>query len=139
MAKLARDVTPKSERLQPYIEKCITNVASNAILKEKQAVLRDEKYDTRWTLMLEKQDVNIGLLKGNIAAKKRKEDLALMTADTSTMDEEVKACYKEQHNLIFKEMRAPPTTSTPPTSSTPPATSCTPEAVSTHAEDVSTI
>jgi hypothetical protein len=41
--------------------------------------------------MFEKQEVKIGLLKTNVVAIKRKEDLALLTADTSSMCAEVKA------------------------------------------------
>jgi hypothetical protein len=44
--------------------------------------------------MFEKQEVKIGLLKTNVAAKKRKEDLTLLTPDTSTMGVEVKAWHK---------------------------------------------
>jgi hypothetical protein len=43
------------ERLQSCLEKYIANVTTNN-------VLRDEKYDARWAMMFEKQEVMIGLL-----------------------------------------------------------------------------
>jgi hypothetical protein len=68
--------------------------------------------------MFEKQEVKIDLLKINIAAIKRKEDLVLLTANTSSMCAEVKAWHKEQSDIILAEMTPPP----PPTSSATTAT-----------------
>jgi hypothetical protein len=82
-AKAARDTVPSSERLQSSLEKCITNVASNAMLRE-------QKYDARWAVMLEKQDSNIAVQKTAVATKKRKEDYLFLMADTSSMTPEVK-------------------------------------------------
>jgi hypothetical protein len=61
--------------------------------------------------------VKIDLLKTNVSAIKRKEDLALLTTDTSSMCTEVKAWHKAQCNIILAEMRLPP----PMTSTTTPA------------------
>jgi hypothetical protein len=58
------------------------------------------------------QEVKIDLLKTNVAAIKRKEDLALLTADTSSMCTEVKAWHKAQCDIILAEMRPPPASST---------------------------
>jgi hypothetical protein len=77
----------------------------------------------------------IGLLKTNVAVKKRKGDLALLTTDTSMMDAEVKAWHKAQCNLILQEMQSPPASSTPLESSNPSPTSATLEAPSTLVED----
>jgi hypothetical protein len=82
--KLARDEAPVMERLQSSIDKCITGVAMNNAAME-------EKYDAWWAMMFEKQEVKIGLLKTNVLAIKRKEDLALLTTDTSSMCAGVKA------------------------------------------------
>jgi hypothetical protein len=97
-AKLARDDAPAAERLQSSIEKSIAGVATNN-------AAREEKYDARCTMMFEKQGVKIGLLKTNVAAIKRKEDLTLLTADTSSMCAEVKAWHKAQCDFILAEMR----------------------------------
>jgi hypothetical protein len=100
------------ERLQSSIEKCIAGVATNNTAREEKEAAREVKFDALWAKMFEKQEVKIDLLKTNIAAIKRKEDLALFTADTSLMCAEVKAWHKAQCGIIFGEMRPPPTIST---------------------------
>jgi hypothetical protein len=62
-------------------------------MEEKEAA-RELNFDARWAKMFEKQEVKIDLLKTNVAMIKRKEDLALLTADTSSMCAEVKAWRK---------------------------------------------
>jgi hypothetical protein len=70
--------------------------------------------------MFEKQEVKIGLLKTNVAAIKRKEDLALLTTDTSSMCAEMKVWHKAQCDMILAEMRLPPlATSAPPPAPNP--------------------
>jgi hypothetical protein len=64
-------------------------------------------------MMFEKQEMKIGLLKTNVAAIKRKEDLALLTADTSSMCDEVKAWHKAQCDLVLAKMRSPSASSNP--------------------------
>jgi hypothetical protein len=86
-AKLARYEAPAVKRLQSSIEKCIASVATNN-------VVREEKYDARWAMMFEKQEVKIGLLKTNVVVIKRKEVLPLLTTDTSSMYAKVKAWHK---------------------------------------------
>jgi hypothetical protein len=71
-------------------------------------------------MMFEKQEVKIGLLKTNIAAIKRKEDLALLTADMSSMCAEVKAWPKAQYDIILAEKMLPPTSSTTTPAANPP-------------------
>jgi hypothetical protein len=63
--------------------------------------------------MFKKQEVKIDLLKTNIAVIKRKEHLALLTADTLSMCAKVKAWHKAQCDIILAEMRPPPATTTP--------------------------
>jgi hypothetical protein len=71
--------------------------------------------------MFEKQEVKIGLLKTNVPAIKRKEDMALLTTDTSSMCAEVKAWHKAHCDMILAEMRLPPpATSAPPPAPNPP-------------------
>jgi hypothetical protein len=109
------------ERLQSSIEKCIAGVATNnAVRKEKEAA-REVKFDAWWAKMFEKQEVKIDLLKTNVAAIKRKVDLTLLTADTSSMCSEVKAWHKAQCDIILAEMRPPPASSTKtPAAANPP-------------------
>jgi len=77
---------------------------------------------------MEKQDAKFDLMKTNVAAKKRREDLALLMADMTAMDPATKEWYMEQRMLIL-QLRAPPPSSAPtppPPSSTPPPSSSTP-------------
>jgi hypothetical protein len=106
------------ERLQSSTEKCITGVVTNNAAREEKEAAREVKFDARWSQMFEKQEVKIDLLKTNVTKIKRKEDLALLTADTSSMCPEVKAWHKAQCDIILAEMRPPP----PPASSATAAT-----------------
>jgi hypothetical protein len=106
------------ERLQSGIDKCITGVATNNVARNEAA--RKVKFDARWAMMFGKQEVKIGLLMTNVAAIKRKEVLALLTADTSSMCDEVKAQHKAQCELILAEMRPPPTSLNPTPTADPP-------------------
>jgi hypothetical protein len=119
-AKQAREDAPAMERLQSSIEKCITGVATNYAAREEKEAAREVKFDARWDKMFEKQEVKIDLLKTNVAAIKKKEDLALLTADTSSMCAEVKAWHKVQCDIILAEMRPPSATSTTTPASNPP-------------------
>jgi hypothetical protein len=103
-AKLARDEVPAMERLQSSIHKCIAGVVTNI-------AAREVKFDGRWAMMFVKHEVKIGLLKTNVAVIKRKEDLALLTTDTSSMCVEVKAWHKAQCEVILAEIRLPPASS----------------------------
>jgi hypothetical protein len=69
-------------------------VATNYAVSEEKEAAREEKFDAWWDKMFEKQEVKIGLLKTNVIAIKRKEDLALLTTDTSSMCAEVKVWHK---------------------------------------------
>jgi hypothetical protein len=59
---------------------------------------------------LRNKEVKIDLLKTNVAAIKRKEDLALLTGYMSSMCVEVKMWHKAQCDIILNEMRPPPAT-----------------------------
>jgi hypothetical protein len=108
------------ERLQSSIKKCIGGVATTNAVREEKEAARDVKLDARWAMMFEKQEVKISLLKTNVIAIKRKEDLALLTADTSSMCTEVKAWHKAQCDIILAEMRPPPASSTMMPGANPP-------------------
>jgi hypothetical protein len=71
-------------------------------------------------MMFEKQEVKIGLLKTNVTVIKRKEDLALLTADMSSMCAEVKVWHKAQCDIILAEMRPPTASSTTKPTANPP-------------------
>ncbi|KAE8775715.1 putative methionyl-tRNA synthetase [Hordeum vulgare] len=91
--RTVRDGGPAAQRLQASIKQCIADVKSSP-------PRREEKSDVRWsTLMI------------NVATKKRNIDLEfLMGADTSMMDETVKAWYIVQRDLILSQMPAPEAT-----------------------------
>jgi hypothetical protein len=109
------------KRLQSSIEKCIAGVETNNAVREEKEVAREVKFDARWAMMFEKQEMKIGLLKINVAAIKRMEDLALLTADMSSMCAEVNAWHKMQCDIILAGMRPPPASSTTtPAATNPP-------------------
>jgi hypothetical protein len=131
-AKQVREDAPAIEQLQSSIEKCIAGVVKNIAVREEKEAGREVKFDARWEKMFEKQEVKIDLRKTNGAAIKRKEDLALLTADTSLMCAEVKVWHKAQCDIILAEMRPPPvsstTTATAASSTTTQAVANPPEA-----------
>ncbi|KAE8777045.1 putative methionyl-tRNA synthetase [Hordeum vulgare] len=80
-ARAARDAAPAAERHQSSIEQCIAD-AKNSDAKRK------EKFDTRLSALMMKQDVMLDLLTTNIVVKKRNTNLAfLIGAGMSMMDE----------------------------------------------------
>jgi hypothetical protein len=93
-AKQAREDAPAVEKLQSSIDKCIAGVATNDTARDEKEAAREVKFDAQWAMMFEKQEVKIGLLKINAAVIKRKEYLALLTVDTSSMCAEVKAWHR---------------------------------------------
>jgi hypothetical protein len=130
-AKQAREDAPAMERLQSSIEKCIAGVVTNSAAREEKEAAREVKFDARLEKMFEKQEVKIELLKTNVAAIKWKEDLALLTTDTSSMCVEVKVWHKAQCDIILAEMRPPlassTTTAMAASSTTKPAAANPPE------------
>ncbi|KAE8780445.1 putative methionyl-tRNA synthetase [Hordeum vulgare] len=112
--RAARDAAPAAQRLQALIEQCIADVKSSA-------VRREEKSDARWSAMMI-----------NIATKKRNTDLeCFMGADTSTMDEKVKAWYIVHHDLILSQMPAPSATTMTITTTITTTTNATATAITT--------
>jgi hypothetical protein len=108
------------QQLQSRIEKCIADVATNYATRKEKEAAREVKFDAWWDKMFEKQEVKIDLLKTNVTTIKRKEDLALLTADTSSMCAEVKAWHKALCDIILAEMRPAPATSTTTPALNPP-------------------
>jgi hypothetical protein len=85
-AKAAVLEAASSDKLASSIDKYISDVSSNL-------TTRAEKSDQRWKSILLKQDEKIELEKEKVVVKKRKEDFKILTADTSNMDDEVKAAH----------------------------------------------
>ena len=102
-AKALRD----TEKFHTAITACITDAAAHAAKRTEQAIRMEELAAVRWASVIERQDLKLELLKANVATKKRREDLAILTVDTSGMDDEVKAWYAEQRGIILAERRAP--------------------------------
>jgi hypothetical protein len=95
-------------------------VATNNVAREENEAVREVKFYARWAMMFKKQEVKICLLMTNVAAIKRKEVLALLTTDTSSMCDEVKAHHKAQCELILAKLRPPPMSSNPTPAADPP-------------------
>ncbi|CAM0870831.1 unnamed protein product [Alopecurus aequalis] len=74
-AKAARDMAPAAERLQSSIDQCIADTKSHA-------VVREEKSEARWSALMKKKDDKLPLLRTNVAAKKRKNELSFLTGLT---------------------------------------------------------
>jgi hypothetical protein len=121
-AKQARDEVSAMERLQSSIDNCIAVVVTNNAAREEKEAVREVKFDARWVMMFEKQEVKIGLLNTNVAAIKRKEDLSLLTIDTSLMCTEVKAWHKAQCEIMLAKIRPPPVSSITTPMVNPPET-----------------
>ncbi|KAK1669607.1 hypothetical protein QYE76_057823 [Lolium multiflorum] len=82
----------------------------------------------------DRQDIKLDLINANIVAKKRKEELALLLADTSTMDDDVKAWCVAQRATILAKSQVPPApqpiTVTPAMATTPLAYDASPSSAS---------
>jgi hypothetical protein len=108
-AKAMRDAAPATERLYTCIEKCMSDAAAQAVKREELAAKREEVAASRWATVIKKQDDKLEILKANGAAKKRREDLLILTCDTTTvsqagMDDEVKTWYNGQRRLISQPL-----------------------------------
>jgi hypothetical protein len=64
----------------------------------------------RWASFIERKDIKLELIKASVAAKKRKEDMAMLLVDTSGMDDDVRAWCPDHRTMILSERRAPPET-----------------------------
>jgi hypothetical protein len=65
-----------------------------------QAIIQEAKGDKRLACIMEKHEENIELERTRLAMKKRKKDLMIMTADTSNIDDKVKAAHLFFHDAI---------------------------------------
>jgi RPA family protein len=55
--------------------------------RAEQVAKMEEVAAARWALVTEIQDMKLDLIKANVAAKKRKDELAILLIDTSDMNE----------------------------------------------------
>jgi uncharacterized protein (DUF2235 family) len=83
----------------------------------------EEVATARSASVIERQNITLDRIKANVAAKKRREDLAVLLVDIKGMDDEVRARCVDQRTMIMSERRAPPatqaSTTTQPATSTP--------------------
>lgn len=116
-AKVATAAAASSEKMQSSIEKMVAQQASSSEQRRLEA-------QERWAAIMQKTDIKIELETKRMAVKKRKEDFALLTADTSNMDPVVRAAHLMMRNAILAEMgldqATGSATATPTTTPTPP-------------------
>jgi hypothetical protein len=96
-AKLAAIELASADRAQASIDKCLADVSAHLLI-------RGEKSDERWKSLLSKQDEKIVIEKERVDVEKRKEDFMILTADTSQMDDEVKAAHMFYRGMILQEI-----------------------------------
>jgi hypothetical protein len=121
-----RDATPFIETLHSSILACIADTTVNAATRAEQAAKMEEVASARWVLVMEMQDIKLDLIKANIVAKKRREDLAILIVNASGMDDDIKAwCAAHRATILASRESsstcAQPSTATPATATTPPA------------------
>jgi hypothetical protein len=102
-AKAMRDPAPAIEKLHSSILACIATAAAHAATRAEQAAKMEEVAPAKWASVMERQDIKLDLIKANIVAKKRKEDLAILLVDTSGMDDDVKAWCAAQRATMLAE------------------------------------
>ena len=79
-AKTARNAAPAAEKMHTMLEKCLTDAAT-------LSATRDAQFADRWSAVMAKQDVKIGLVKTKVAAKKRTQDMAFLMTGTARSEE----------------------------------------------------
>jgi hypothetical protein len=62
----------------------------------------------RWASVIERQDAKLELIRANVAAKKRREDLSILMVDTAGMDDDVREWWKAQRTAILSEAHRHP-------------------------------
>lgn len=126
-AKAMRDAAPGIEKLHSSIMACMADAASHAAERAEQAAKMEQVAAVRWASVIEGQDSKLELIRANVAAKKRREDLSILMVDTTGMDADVRAWWEAQRIAIRYEVRGPPASSSAAAASTPPpAASTTP-------------
>jgi hypothetical protein len=140
-AKALRNVAPGIEKLHSSIMACMADAASHAAERAEQAAKMEQVAAVRWASVIERQDAKLELIKANVAAKKRREDLSILMVDTAGMDDDVREWWKAQRTAILYEVRGPPastsavaaSTSLAPDAEASPATATTPSIVDVDA------
>jgi aspartate/methionine/tyrosine aminotransferase len=78
-----RDVAPAIKKLHSSILACIADAATHAATRAEHDAKMEEVASARWASVMKRQDIKLNMIKANIVAKKRKEDLAILLVDTS--------------------------------------------------------
>jgi hypothetical protein len=120
-AKALRDAAPGIKKLHSSIMACMADAASHAAERAEQAAKMEQVAAVRWALVIERQDAKLELIKANVAAKKRREDLSILMVDTAGMDDDVREWWKAQRTAILYEVRGPPASTSVAAASTSPA------------------
>uniref|UniRef100_A0ACD5TNZ6 Uncharacterized protein n=1 Tax=Avena sativa TaxID=4498 RepID=A0ACD5TNZ6_AVESA len=117
-AKAMRDAAPATKKLHSSILACMADAPTHTDMRAEQATRLEEISATRWASVIERQDIKLGLIKANVVAKKRREDLAILMVDTKDMDSEVRAWCVDRRALILSENRATANQNNSPTPAT---------------------
>jgi hypothetical protein len=104
-----------------YREDNDTDVASHAAERAEQAAKMEQVAAVRWASVIERQDAKLDLIRANVAAKKRREDLSILLVDTAGMDNDVREWWKAQCTTILYEVQGPPASTLAAAASTFPA------------------
>jgi hypothetical protein len=118
--------------MHTMLEKCLTDAAT-------LSATRDAQFADRWSAVMAKQDVKIGLVKTKVAAKKRTQDMAFLMTGTAEMPPAIKAWFDSQCAIILQEMSAATETATTETAATATPTSVAEESSATAAPASSSV
>jgi hypothetical protein len=55
----------------------------------------------RWASVIERQDAKLELIRANVAAKKRREDLSILMVDTAGMDDVLELCPRGNNKDVI--------------------------------------
>jgi hypothetical protein len=99
----------------------MADAASHAAERAEQAAKMEQVAAVRWAWVIERQDAKLELIRANVAAKKRREDLSILMVDTAGMDDDVREWWKAQRTAILYEVRGPLASTSAATASTSPA------------------
>jgi hypothetical protein len=107
------------DKIQSSINKCLTNVSSNLLI-------RDKKADERWATLLQKQEEKMMNEKERVAVKKRKDDFKLLNASAAGMDTWVLVAHNFYKDMILDENATKMAASSAGASTTASASTSTP-------------
>uniref|UniRef100_A0ACD5UJP4 Uncharacterized protein n=1 Tax=Avena sativa TaxID=4498 RepID=A0ACD5UJP4_AVESA len=100
-AKAARDVALAIEKLHNSIMARMADAASHTAERVEQAAKMEQVAGVRWASVIERQDAKLELIRANVAAEKRREDLSILMVDTRDMDADVRAWWEAHRTAIL--------------------------------------